>query len=325
MEALVVQETKSGLAQYSPNEVLSQVKMIQELIEKVMKQDEHYGIIPGTNKPTLYKAGAEKLGFTFRLAPKFSIDYKDLQEGHREYIITCSLTHINTGCLIGEGLGSCATLESKYRYRDDIEDTGENLPKDYKEKKQEYKKQGLVAKKIDGVWKWLKINGKKENLDIADQYNTVLKMAKKRAHIDAMLTATAASDIFSQELEDLPKDMIKNNNDKMDSPEDIKQRKELLVKISAKTLKLAKLTLGENSSPEKLTKTQDEYLNKYSEYKGKSLKSQDMETTTISRLKIINGKLSTAIKNAETFEEKSEEKEIEIFDSTKSAEIDSNN
>ena len=32
--------------------------------------------------------------------------------------------------------------------------------------------------------------------------NTVLKMAKKRSHVDAILTATAASDIFTQDIED---------------------------------------------------------------------------------------------------------------------------
>lgn len=41
-----------------------------------------------------------------------------------------------------------------------------------------------------------------ENIDIADTYNTVLKMAKKRAHVDAILTVTAASDIFTQDLEE---------------------------------------------------------------------------------------------------------------------------
>ena len=36
----------------------------------------------------------------------------------------------------------------------------------------------------------------------ADYYNTALKMAKKRAHVDAILTATAASDCFTQDVED---------------------------------------------------------------------------------------------------------------------------
>ena len=42
----------------------------------------------------------------------------------------------------------------------------------------------------------------------ADYYNNVLKMAKKRAFVDAVLTATAASDIFAQDLEDMdPRDL----------------------------------------------------------------------------------------------------------------------
>ena len=47
--------------------------------------------------------------------------------------------------------------------------------------------------------------GRAENPDLADTYNTILKMSKKRAHIDAVLTATAASDIFAQDLDDLPR------------------------------------------------------------------------------------------------------------------------
>ena len=45
--------------------------------------------------------------------------------------------------------------------------------------------------------------GKVENPDIADCYNTVLKISKKRAYVDATIAATAASDIFTQDLEDL--------------------------------------------------------------------------------------------------------------------------
>jgi len=44
--------------------------------------------------------------------------------------------------------------------------------------------------------------GGQENTDIADVYNTVLKIAKKRAHIDATLTVTGAADLFTQDLID---------------------------------------------------------------------------------------------------------------------------
>ncbi|WDH82652.1 hypothetical protein [Paenibacillus urinalis] len=40
--------------------------------------------------------------------------------------------------------------------------------------------------------------------------NTLLKMAKKRALIDAVLSATRASGLFTQDIEDLPKDIPQN-------------------------------------------------------------------------------------------------------------------
>lgn len=189
-------------------EVASQVAKIQDLMAKVMQRDEHYGVIPGTGKkPSLLKAGAEKLCFVFRLVPSFEVKRDDLPNGHREYTVTCTLKTME-GVFAGEGVGSCSTMESKYRYRNasDYEILDEPIPEDSKERKDEYRKQGFGMKKVDGVWCWVKYTseGKVENPDIADVYNTVLKMAKKRAHIDATITATAASDIFTQDVEDMP-------------------------------------------------------------------------------------------------------------------------
>ena len=39
--------------------------------------------------------------------------------------------------------------------------------------------------------------------DFFSQINTVLKMCKKRAYVDAILTATGASSIFTQDMEDI--------------------------------------------------------------------------------------------------------------------------
>lgn len=189
-------------------QVMDQVQLIQEVMHDAMKEGEHYGKIPGCgDKPALLKAGAEKLSLTFRLSPSYKIERLDLPNGHREYIIICELRHIETGKLLGAGVGSCSTMESKYRWRttDAFEVTDLPIPRDAKEKKAEYRKQGFGMKKIDGEWRWVKFTGdgqKVENPDIADQYNTVLKMGKKRAQVDATLTALAASDIFTQDIEE---------------------------------------------------------------------------------------------------------------------------
>lgn len=217
-EEVEVYKTKKALAlqdELSVSDVLEQIKKIQEIMKKAMKEDEHYGVIPGTNKPTLYKAGAEKLGLVFRFSPEFEVDKIQLDEdGHKEFIVKCTLRHINSQLIMGEGLGSCSTMESKYRYRWD--NTNKPVPKEYWQTRDKDLIGGdsFVARKTGENWF---IFQKVEHDDPADYYNTVLKMAKKRAHIDAMLTATAASDIFTQDLEDIPiqkEEKIKNSEKK---------------------------------------------------------------------------------------------------------------
>lgn len=206
--------TGTAIQAWSPKEVMDQVRAIQNLMKEGMKENEHYGVIPGTNgKPTLLKAGAEKLGLMFRLAPKFDLKYTDFGNGHREITVICTLTHINTQAFWGQGVGSCSTMEKKYRYRSGAGvSTGVQVPKDFwdlkrigkfKEAQEKIGGPTYTTVKIDGGWFIAEKNEGVENPDIADVYNTVLKIAKKRALVDATITATAASDCFTQDLEEL--------------------------------------------------------------------------------------------------------------------------
>jgi hypothetical protein len=202
-------------AELSIGDLKNQVGKIQQVMREVMHDGEHYGTIPGTDnkKKVLLKPGAEKLALVFRLAPSFDVKRTDMPNNHREYEIVCTLTHITSGKILGQGVGSCSTMETKYRYRQAVgENTGRGVPKEY----WNLKKAGNIAraeellggkdfttKKIDGNWMIVKkADERMENPDIADVYNTVLKMAKKRAQIDATLTATAASDFFTQDIGD---------------------------------------------------------------------------------------------------------------------------
>jgi hypothetical protein len=194
--------------------VVAQARLIQDVMEKIMKKDEHFGTIPGTKKPSLYKPGAEKLSVTFRLVPKYEIKQTDMAAGHREYQVVCTLIHAPTGQFFGQGVGSCTTMEGKYRFRK-AEQKCPECGKDGTiiKGRQEYgggwlcfqKKGGCGVKFKDGDERIENQNmGRVEHDNPADYYNTVLKMAKKRAHVDAVLTATAASDIFTQDIEDMP-------------------------------------------------------------------------------------------------------------------------
>lgn len=192
----------------SPTDVARQAELIQEVMRDVMKEDVHYGIIPGCgDKPTLYKAGAEKLLFTFRLraiVKPENISVKDLPGGHKEFMVIASVLDQNDREL-ATGMSVRSTMESKYAFRKTAKDTGKNIPDDYKENKAAYKAQGFGAKKINGEWKWVQYENVETNP--ADNYNTVLKMAHKSAKIDATIGACAASDVVTQDLEDL-KDVI---------------------------------------------------------------------------------------------------------------------
>jgi len=114
-------------------------------------------------------------------------------------------------------------MEGKYRYRAGTGDvTSVPVPKSYwdarnsgdMQKASKALKDAAASAGIDGEkfgtkkgdagWMIATIIDKAEHDNPADYYNTCLKMAKKRALVDATLTTTAASDIFTQDIEDDP-------------------------------------------------------------------------------------------------------------------------
>lgn len=221
-------------------DVVAQVQKILQIKQAVMQKDQHYGIIPGTPKPTLFKAGAEKLAMTFRMSPIFTVEVTTLNDnGHREYSVVCTLTHIISQNVVAQGVGSCNTMESKYRFRKgDPEPVGQ-VPKQYWQEKNADKKASMIGgrgfgiKKIENTWMVVKYSDKKiEHDNPSDFYNICLKMAKKRAFVDAVITATGGSDLFTQDLEDFQEtpETIEKNWEMLQSKE-YKER----VKKSAKT------------------------------------------------------------------------------------------
>lgn len=204
-------------SELSIEEVTAQVGKIQQVMAAVMRDGEHYGVIPGTNKPTLYKPGAEKLLLTFRLGPRYSSEKTWHDDGHLTVVTMCELVHIPTNEFIAAGEGLCTTKESKYAYRNPERTCPTCGAAAIIKGKAEYgggwvcwqRKGGCGAKfaagddEIEG-----QDSGKVANPDLADSYNTVLKMAAKRALVAAVLNGTAASDLFTQDLEDATGDAV---------------------------------------------------------------------------------------------------------------------
>ena len=194
------------------DEMVAQVALIDEVSDKVMVEDVHFGVIPGTGKkPTLLKPGAEKLGVLFRLGPRFEIEEKDLQGGHLAVTVCCTLYHIPTGNLVGQGYGSCSTMETKYAYRQAQRECPECGVEAIIKGREEYgggwlcfkRKGGCGAKFADAseegqTFETTEVGRKvRPPEELADFYNTVLKMGVKRAHVAAILLATGASDRFT--------------------------------------------------------------------------------------------------------------------------------
>ena len=83
MNDLVIQQE----APLSVAEIKAQVNTIQRVLRSVMKEGVHYGVIPGTQKRTLYKPGAEKIMVTFRLCGEPLIEDLSGPDEHRFRVV----------------------------------------------------------------------------------------------------------------------------------------------------------------------------------------------------------------------------------------------
>ena len=150
------------------NEAVQMRDALTSLFENLLQLGIDFDRIPGTDKPTLLKPGAELLCKVFKLAQgKADVLDKseDWDKGIFSYTIGMPLIHIESGHQIAYGIGAANSHEKKHRYRN-----------------------------VDGK--------KMENADPADLQNTLMKMANKRAFVDAVLKATGASRMFTQDMED---------------------------------------------------------------------------------------------------------------------------
>lgn len=179
---------------FSLAEIRERVNLVQEVMRGIMKKDTHYGTIPGTPKPTLYKPGAEVLCVTFRIAQEYQI--ADLSDDlTARFRVTCVGRHQVSGIVLGEGVGECSSAEEKYKWRKAVCTEEFDLTPESMRRLKFSSYKGNVEKKIQ------------VRTEAADLSNTVLKMACKRAMIAMTLNVTAASDIFTQDIEDLPEEL----------------------------------------------------------------------------------------------------------------------
>lgn len=96
------------------NNTMTKIAGFQSIIKQTLKEGHDYGIIRGTSRQTLLKAGAEKIIMLLGLRSEFEVveQIRDYEKGFFAYEVCCRL--YKDEVKITEGLGHCNTKENKY-------------------------------------------------------------------------------------------------------------------------------------------------------------------------------------------------------------------
>ena len=216
--ALMAVERSRFMPAMSIESAVERYNAVTEFVSRVLRNDVDYGVIPGTDKRTLLKPGAEKLTTFFGLSTRFQLlerieDWTGEQHGGEPffyYLYRCQL--FRGDVLIAEGDASCNSRETKYRWREAQRVCPACGQSAIIKGREEFgggwlcfkKKGGCGAKFPDGDQTIeSQQTGRVFNPDIADQVNTIQKMSQKRALVGAVLLAVNASEFFTQDIEDM--------------------------------------------------------------------------------------------------------------------------
>lgn len=190
---------------------LEELKAFRTFVKEELRENLDYGKVPGTDKPTLLQPGAQKIAMYHNAYPDSEVQARELGDGHVEYLVKTRLISRGSGRPIGQGLGTCSTMEGRYRYRHAHRKCPECGGSAIIEGRPEYGGGWVCFKKKGGCGAKFPTDdrrvagqavGRVENDNIHDARNTVLKMAVKRSFVAASLALGCASEMFTQDLED---------------------------------------------------------------------------------------------------------------------------
>jgi hypothetical protein len=173
--ALAVIEPESNQIQLLKDGMEYEAARIAEMkkfVQAHMKEGQDFGVIPGTKAPTLYKPGAEVMCGIYKLEPEYEVSETYEPERVKESVNKWNKKVSTSG-----------------RYEVFIKCVLRHM--------------GTGNKVGEGVGSCNNWEKKYLTLDIDDSKNTILKMAKKRAYVDATLSACRLSAFFTQDAEDM--------------------------------------------------------------------------------------------------------------------------
>lgn len=227
-QIMKVEQPTEIMPVFTPQQMVARYNQIKECVQQAMEEGitKDYGVIPGTDKPTLLLPGAQKLAIFFGLRAEYDTksekDWTGQHHGGEPFFnfeTKCFLFHGNRPA--AQYTASCNSWEAKYRWR-----KGER-------KCPQCGAAAIMKSKFgDGGWYCFNKKGgcgaqfkagdqsiesqetrRIPNPDIFDQVNSLEKISEKRAFIGAVIAAAAASGFFGQDMDDLAANKAAGNSD----------------------------------------------------------------------------------------------------------------
>lgn len=184
---------------------------LKEIVQTVFKKDVHYGSVTGEKgKPTLLKPGAEEICAMFDVVADYVAENVNRGDGKAQpnvsVLMRCELKQHDK--LVGVGYGAANDFEVKFRYRQGkhvcLKCNAAAVIKDKQVKGGFFCAPwlgGCKAKLAAGSYA-----GDPQRITTEDPHdleNNLVKYAKKRSLIDAVLAWSGLSAFFTQDVEDM--------------------------------------------------------------------------------------------------------------------------
>lgn len=191
MGEIVLHPTASGMEEYRPRIVMeaSEAKALDDQLrasmKAVLRADVDYGKIPGSNKDSLLKPGAEKLLQWFGFGHVLTQTEVERDADGRWAGVTYRCT-VSKGMPDGRSV-VVATCEGYAGYDEDRFFTSAEQAE---------------AKERANAERYRRSVNPSKFFEYRAPRNSVIKMAQKRAMVGAALQATSASSLFTQDMED---------------------------------------------------------------------------------------------------------------------------
>jgi hypothetical protein len=168
----------------------------REFTKRNFRETIDFGQIPGTNKPTLLKPGAEKVMRWYGLVVDIAIlptSRTDITEGVLDVDLLGTVRHARTGTKLGTVHANANSEEARYR--------NARVPVWRCTKDGCRWRGGAQVSKCPACGSEVWVQQPTQTL--ADQKNTILKMGDKRIWVAAALLYTGASEAYTQDVEDM--------------------------------------------------------------------------------------------------------------------------